>query len=78
MGRRSRSRSDEHIVELPYNASPIAESDYFQKSDEFRVWLRDEKRKVCSKSTNLPMAHSAPSTLMNSPAIGHVAISESL
>ena len=42
---RSRSRSPGE-VHLPNDASPISESDYFLKSDEFRVWLRDEKRKV--------------------------------
>ena len=41
-----RSRSPEHQVELPNGASPITEADYFQKSDEFRLWLKEEKRKV--------------------------------
>lgn len=39
-----RSRSPER--DLPNNASPISESDYFQKSSEFRIWLKDEKGKV--------------------------------
>ncbi|KAF9069336.1 hypothetical protein BDP27DRAFT_1383237 [Rhodocollybia butyracea] len=41
---RSRERSEDEI-QLPHNAKPISESDYFQKSDEFRVWLKDEKGK---------------------------------
>ncbi|TFK21543.1 hypothetical protein FA15DRAFT_682056 [Coprinopsis marcescibilis] len=40
---RTRSRSPERAVELPFNAQPISEKDYFQKSDEFRLWLREEK-----------------------------------
>ncbi|KAK0184623.1 hypothetical protein F5146DRAFT_231805 [Armillaria mellea] len=45
--RRERFRSDSEDEErrLPHNASPISESDYFQKSDEFRIWLKDEKGK---------------------------------
>ncbi|PCH34419.1 hypothetical protein WOLCODRAFT_135705 [Wolfiporia cocos MD-104 SS10] len=43
--RRSRSRSPERSIPLPSGASPISESDYFLKSDEFRVWLKDEKGK---------------------------------
>ncbi|KAG9222135.1 hypothetical protein CCMSSC00406_0009586 [Pleurotus cornucopiae] len=42
---RSRSRSPERSRDLPHNASPISESDYFLKSAEFRIWLKDEKRK---------------------------------
>ncbi|KAG6810789.1 hypothetical protein H0H92_010327 [Tricholoma furcatifolium] len=42
---RSRSRTPESDIKLPHNASPISESDYFQRSDEFRVWLKDEKGK---------------------------------
>ncbi|RDB19347.1 hypothetical protein Hypma_013401 [Hypsizygus marmoreus] len=42
---RDLSRSPERRIDLPNNASPISESDYFQKSDEFRIWLKDEKRK---------------------------------
>ena len=44
---RERSRSPERRVDLPHNASAISESDYFQKSSEFRIWLKDEKGKVC-------------------------------
>jgi len=42
---RDRSRSPERNVSLPHGASPISESDYFLKSDEFRAWLKDEKDK---------------------------------
>lgn len=46
---RNRSESPERRVNLPKGASPISESDYFQKSDEFRLWLKEEKGKVrCS------------------------------
>ncbi|KAF9469511.1 hypothetical protein BDZ94DRAFT_1242569 [Collybia nuda] len=38
-----RSRSPER--KLPNDVSPISESDYFQKSSEFRIWLKDEKGK---------------------------------
>ncbi|KZT01172.1 uncharacterized protein LAESUDRAFT_664574 [Laetiporus sulphureus 93-53] len=41
----SRSRSPERRIDLPSGASPISESDYFLKSDEFRLWLKDEKDK---------------------------------
>ncbi|KAF7347463.1 hypothetical protein MVEN_01502300 [Mycena venus] len=51
---RSRNRSRDHSQEgsdthasLPHDASPISESDYFRKGDEFRIWLKDEKKKVC-------------------------------
>ncbi|KAF9260793.1 hypothetical protein L218DRAFT_906430 [Marasmius fiardii PR-910] len=42
---RSRSRSRSPKRPLPHNASRISESDYFQKSNEFKVWLKDEKGK---------------------------------
>ncbi|KAG6840741.1 hypothetical protein C0991_004650 [Blastosporella zonata] len=42
---RDRSRTPEEDIVLPHNASPISESDYFQKSDEFRNWLKDAKAK---------------------------------
>ncbi|KAK0500904.1 hypothetical protein EDD18DRAFT_1307457 [Armillaria luteobubalina] len=42
---RTRSYSEDEERRLPHNASPISESDYFQKSDEFRIWLKDEKGK---------------------------------
>ncbi|KAG9091044.1 hypothetical protein FRC07_011945 [Ceratobasidium sp. 392] len=42
----SRSRSPSPRLSLTdLGASAISESDYFQKSSEFRVWLRDEKGK---------------------------------
>ncbi|EJD40429.1 hypothetical protein AURDEDRAFT_90991 [Auricularia subglabra TFB-10046 SS5] len=43
---RSRSRSRSRTPEdkpLPAGAPRISESDYFLKSDEFRIWLKDEK-----------------------------------
>lgn len=43
---RSRSESPERNVQLPEGVEPISESDYFLKSDEFRVWLKEEKQKV--------------------------------
>lgn len=43
---RSRSESPEPQKRLPGGAEPISEQDYFLKSAEFRVWLKDEKRKV--------------------------------
>lgn len=43
---RSRSRSPEARAELPAGVLPINESQYFQKSDEFRLWLKEEKGKV--------------------------------
>lgn len=43
---RDRSESSERDIQLPNNAKHISESDYFLRSDEFRVWLKDEKRKV--------------------------------
>ncbi|KAJ7589451.1 hypothetical protein C8J56DRAFT_33594 [Mycena floridula] len=43
---RSRSRSRSPLRKpLPHGAASISESDYFQKSDEFRLWLKDEKGK---------------------------------
>jgi len=44
---RSRSRSHDRHYELPKDVTQISESDYFLKSAEFRVWLKDEKGKVC-------------------------------
>ncbi|KAJ7922844.1 hypothetical protein B0H13DRAFT_1982006 [Mycena leptocephala] len=47
---RSRSRSREgsethETIHLPHGAPVISESDYFRKGDEFRQWLKDEKKK---------------------------------
>ncbi|KAI0347910.1 hypothetical protein BDW22DRAFT_31178 [Trametopsis cervina] len=42
---RGRSESSERVVRLPNDAKPISESDYFLRSDEFKVWLKDEKDK---------------------------------
>ncbi|KIY43408.1 hypothetical protein FISHEDRAFT_53506 [Fistulina hepatica ATCC 64428] len=42
--RRARSpRRSRSLISLPHQARPISEADYFRKSDEFRLWLRDEK-----------------------------------
>ena len=49
---RSRSRSRERSNKLPEGVSEISESDYFLKSDEFRIWLKEEKDRV-SRSDNL-------------------------
>ncbi|KAH9064071.1 hypothetical protein EDB87DRAFT_1368765 [Lactarius vividus] len=38
-------RSESPSRHLPGGADPITESDYFLKSSEFRVWLKDDKRK---------------------------------
>ncbi|KAF8971869.1 hypothetical protein BDZ97DRAFT_1901515 [Flammula alnicola] len=43
--RSRRSESPERRVELSKGVSPISESDYFQKSDEFRLWLKEERGK---------------------------------
>ncbi|KAJ7269298.1 hypothetical protein B0H12DRAFT_1095076 [Mycena haematopus] len=43
---RSREGSDLHdAISLPYDAPIISESDYFRKGSEFRVWLKDEKKR---------------------------------
>ncbi|KAJ7492203.1 hypothetical protein FB451DRAFT_1217365 [Mycena latifolia] len=43
---RSRDRSESREpVRLPHDAPTISESDYFRKGDEFRIWLKDEKKK---------------------------------
>ncbi len=44
---RSRSNSPDRRAPLPRGVAEISESDYFIKSDEFRVWLKEEKNKVC-------------------------------
>ncbi|KAH9004293.1 hypothetical protein EDB86DRAFT_2797636 [Lactarius hatsudake] len=43
--RDSPRRSESPSRHLPGGAEPITESDYFLKSSEFRVWLKDDKRK---------------------------------
>ena len=51
---RSRSRSRERSYKLPEGVSEISESDYFLKSDEFRIWLKDEKDRASrSRATRL-------------------------
>ncbi|KAI0066566.1 hypothetical protein BV25DRAFT_1868232 [Artomyces pyxidatus] len=49
--RDSRERSKSPEVHLPGGAEPISDSDYFAKSVEFRVWLKDEKRKYFDELT---------------------------
>lgn len=44
-------------TELPNGVSPISESDYFLKNTEFRVWLKDEKDKVCPEHPLYPITH---------------------
>ncbi|KZT63941.1 hypothetical protein DAEQUDRAFT_753184 [Daedalea quercina L-15889] len=44
-----RDRSPERRVTLPDGASPISESDYFLKNDEFREWLKEEKNKYMTE-----------------------------
>ncbi|EIN14304.1 hypothetical protein PUNSTDRAFT_110415 [Punctularia strigosozonata HHB-11173 SS5] len=39
---RRRSRSPERR-KLPHDAEPLSEADYFLKSSEFKVWLKEEK-----------------------------------
>ena len=63
---------------LPDGVSEISESDYFLKNDEFQVWLKEEKGKVCLIPPNslLSETHMArqlwsdSSTLMNCPGTG--------
>ena len=45
-------RSESSSTHLPGSAEPISESDYFLKSPEFRVWLKEEKHKVPLESSN--------------------------
>ena len=37
---------------MPDGVSEISDSDYFLKSDEFRVWLKEEKGKVRTHTFN--------------------------
>lgn len=46
--RRERSTTPESDNDLPHGVLPISESDYFLKNTEFRIWLKEEKHKVCS------------------------------
>ena len=64
----SRDRSDSPEPRLPGGAEPISESDYFRKNNEFRSWLKDEKRKVRAygQRDQLPdLIHASHSTLTN-------------
>ncbi|KAF7307287.1 hypothetical protein MIND_00522700 [Mycena indigotica] len=49
MPRSDRSDEDDQesvrIFRLPYDAPRISEADYFRKTDEFRVWLKTEKKR---------------------------------
>ena len=49
MPRSTHSPERQTELELPEGISSISESDYFLKSAEFRVWLKDVKGKVSSK-----------------------------
>lgn len=51
---RDRSRSPDRRIQLPEGVEPLKDSDYFQKSAEFRVWLKDEKGKVRYSSLQCP------------------------
>ncbi|TDL26373.1 hypothetical protein BD410DRAFT_518447 [Rickenella mellea] len=53
----SKSRRHQGDRELPHNADPISESDYFLKSAEFRVWLKDEKEKYFDELTGEKARH---------------------
>jgi len=61
---RSRSRSRERSYKLPEGVSEISESDYFLKSDEFRIWLKEEKDRVSLfgwlSTLGLAVAHRVP------------------
>ncbi|KAG8684699.1 hypothetical protein FRC08_013535, partial [Ceratobasidium sp. 394] len=49
---RSRSRSPSPRLSLTsLGVSEISEASYFQKSSEFRIWLRDEKGKYFDELT---------------------------
>ncbi len=58
-------------MSLPDGVSEISESDYFLKSDEFRVWLKDEKGKVralwATLFVHVLICISYASTLMSCP-----------
>jgi hypothetical protein len=43
--------------DLPPGVSPISESDYFLKNTEFRMWLKEEKDKVCPILSLEEIAH---------------------
>ncbi|KAK7464244.1 hypothetical protein VKT23_006410 [Stygiomarasmius scandens] len=42
---RDRGKDKHRHQRLPHDAPQISKSDYFQKSDEFRLWLKEEKGK---------------------------------
>ncbi|THU83746.1 hypothetical protein K435DRAFT_688969 [Dendrothele bispora CBS 962.96] len=42
---KDRDRDRHRDRHLPYDAPQISKADYFQKSDEFRLWLKEEKGK---------------------------------
>ncbi|KAI3619468.1 splicing arginine serine-rich 12 [Moniliophthora roreri] len=62
---RDRSYSPDERRKLPHDASPITESDYFQKSDEFRVWLKDEKGKHSTLTNYLETGREGASISQN-------------
>lgn len=70
---RSHSPDSQRSRHLPGGAEPIAESDYFLKSSEFRVWLKEEKHKVPLEPSidHLSMLKCFLSTSMNFQARKH-------
>jgi len=69
----SQRRSESSSRHLPGGVEPISESDYFLKSAEFRVWLKEEKHKVPLASSNgdLFMPKSFLSTSMSFQVTKH-------
>lgn len=58
---RSLSREREPLSDLglPYDAEELdPDKDYFLKQAEFRIWLREEKGKVCDTSSSISILHS--------------------
>ena len=59
---RSRSRSPERRKrrDLPYDAKEISQSDYFQKIDEFKIWLKQEKDRVLRLEAHYRLTDTTP------------------
>lgn len=58
---RSASREPEPLsnLSLPYDAEELdPDKDYFLKQTEFRIWLREEKGKVCDTYSSILTLHS--------------------
>ncbi|KAI8328992.1 hypothetical protein BC941DRAFT_385149 [Chlamydoabsidia padenii] len=43
--KKSKSSRSESSSELPSTIKPITEDDYFEKASEYRIWLKEKKRK---------------------------------